>query len=157
MAIPVDGPGLESHLTWGGTFGFVAWGRPWELSPPSIAEATTDGGSLLFTGGYNYVFGFYGDAYWPDDIVPFFWFNYGAGPEYGVSNEYMPQFIGKTIYPSAYDDDFFYKSHPPFPIPEELLTNNVFYVEPPYGDYIYVSWSSGIQTIEGFNDHITPP
>lgn len=140
--------------TWAETFGFVTWQARTPDGGSYEAEATTDGGSLFFTGsGVNYHFYFQG---YSSIGVPHALFGFenrfggsSVGLEYGPNSDYIPFFVGKVITPTQESFSFFETPHPPWPIEEELLTDGYVDVELPVDAF---RWTDGIESIGGLTD-----
>lgn len=138
MATPLDGPGPSaSDYTWGSKFGWVQY---------SDANATTEEGTLLFTGGGNYYFDFNGGV----DNTPFFSLPYSIG----LNDTYFDELVGKNITPAG-------QSLPivpdgPRPGPVTAMTADLF-TSPDFVQYITdlpgpEYYYYGVEAVEGFTN-----
>lgn len=139
MATPIDGPYLSaSDYTWGSKFGFVAWEEE---------EATTDEGSLLFTGGGNWGFFFYG-GYDGQAFLQLSTIN-------GVSDVYVAELTGTIVYPYGQGmppsppgpGGRYVVTHPPIVTDSAFWENGGMNVD---NATFPASWRDGVEGVEGF-------
>lgn len=141
--------------TWAETFGIVTWQTRTPEGGAYEVEATTDGGSLFFTGsGVNYHFYFQG---YSSIGVPHAFFGFenrfgssSVGLSYGPNSDYIPFFVGKIITPWQQSFSFFDTPHPPWPIEEELFADGYVDVDLPTDAF---GWTDGIESIQGLTAH----